>query len=290
MAALGYYIALPLLYLVSFLPFPLLYLLSDVFYFLMYTVVGYRKKVVFKNLRNSFPDKTDDEIKKLAKAYYHYLCDMTLEIFKTLTISRKAMLRHCNFDEASLKLFKSLAEQNKSAILTMGHLGNWEWAGNVYSILRQQQLSVIYHPLSNKHFNRLMYQMRTRFGTRLVPMRNILKDILNNRDKTTVTVFISDQTPPPEKAHWMTFLNQETPVFKGTEVIAKKLNYPVLYATIKRIKRGYYNISVVMLEENPENTADGYITELHTKRLEKDILAQPEVWIWSHRRWKHKRK
>lgn len=241
------------------------------------------------NLRNSFPDKSEQQLKQLAAKYYKYLCDMTLETFKTLTISKEEMIKHCYFEEGALELLNSFAEQNKSAILTMGHLGNWEWSGNSFSILGKQRLYVIYHPLSNRHFDGLIYRMRSRFATGLIPMNNVFKEMIRNRRETSLTAFIADQTPQPDNAYWMTFLNQDTPVFKGTELIAKKLDYPILYATIKRKKRGYYGITIELLVEHPKDTAEGEITELHTRRLEKDILTQPEVWIWSHRRWKHKR-
>lgn len=240
-------------------------------------------------MRNSFPKKSEEEIQKLAKGFYKYLCDITLETFKTLTISKKAMLKRCWFDKESLRILNDFAEQNKSGILTMGHLGNWEWSGNSFSLLCKQQLYVIYHPLSNKHFDKLLYNMRTRFGTGLIPMDNVFRGMLKNRTETTLTAFIADQTPPPDNAYWMTFLNQDTPVFKGTEVIATKMNYPVLYATVERKKRGYYEIHVELLAENPKSLGDGELTELHTRRLEKDIRVFPETWIWSHRRWKHKR-
>ena len=214
---------------------------------------------------------------------------MTLETFKGLTISKDNLYRRCKFNERSLALFDEYQKANQSAILTMGHLGNWEWSGSSFSILNKHHLYVLYHPLTNKHFDRLIYNMRTRFGTGLIPMRTAFKEMLKNRNELTLTGFISDQTPSPKAAHWMQFLNQDTPVFKGTEVIAKKLNLPILYATIKRVKRGFYEINIEELVKDSKNTEDGYITELHTKRLEKDILAQPEVWIWSHRRWKHKR-
>lgn len=289
MAAIGYYIALPFLYLISILPFPLMYLLSDFFFIVIYHIVGYRKSVVMTNMKNSFPEKSEHELKQLAEKYYKYLCDMTLETFKTLTISKKEMVKRCIFDKDSLDLLNSFAERNKSTILTMGHLGNWEWSGNSFSILGKQPLYVIYHPLSNKYFDGLIYRMRSRFGTGLIPMQSVFKEMVRKRHETNITAFIADQTPQPDNAYWMTFLNQDTPVFKGTEMIAKKLDCPILYATIKRVKRGYYNIFIEQLVENPNDLPDGEITELHTKRLEKDIFAQPEVWIWSHRRWKHKR-
>lgn len=289
MAALAYYISLPFLYLISMLPFPALFLLSDFLCFIIYTIIGYRKGVVMTNLRNSFPEKSEVELKKLAGKYYQHLCDVTLETFKGLTISKKTMIKHCYFTNKSLELLNSFADRNKSIILTMGHLGNWEWSGASFSILGKQQLDVIYHPLSNLHFDKLIYRMRTRFGTRLVEMQQVYKHMLQQKDEITITAFISDQTAQPNRAHWMEFLNQDTPVFKGTEFIARKLNYPVVYAAVRKVKRGYYEMNIETLEEQPAETPIGYITELHTKRLEKDILDLPETWIWSHRRWKHKR-
>lgn len=289
MAALIYYISLPFIYLLSILPFRILYLLSDALYFILYHCIGYRKEVVYQNLHNSFPGKSDSELRAIRKAYYRYLCDLTLETFKTLTISKKSMLKHCTFSTQASELFSKLADEKKSIVLVMGHLGNWEWAGNSFSITCKQQLYVIYHPISNKHFDGLMYRMRTRFGTKLIAMKDTFKEMLRNRNEINATAFIADQTPAPDSAYWTTFLNQDTPIFKGTEVIAKKLNYPVVYANVKKVKRGYYEIFAEILTEESANTTEGQISELHTKRLEKDILATPATWLWSHRRWKHKR-
>lgn len=252
-------------------------------------MLGYRRKVVEQNLRNSFPQKSEREIKAISKRYYKYLCDLFLETFKTLTISRSTMLKHCYFNPAATALFHKLAEENRSFILVMGHLGNWEWAGNTFSMECKHQLYVIYHPLRNKHFDGLMYRMRTRFGTKLIAMKDTFREMLGKRDELNATAFIADQTPSPDKAYWMTFLNQDTPVFMGTEIIAKKIGYPVVYTRIKRVKRGYYEIFAEILIDNPKQTSEGEISAQHTGRLEKDIIDQPEVWLWSHRRWKHKR-
>lgn len=289
MAAIAYYIALPFIYLIALLPFSVMYLLSDFFYVIIYKVLGYRKQVVMTNLRNAFPNKTEQELNKLAAKYYSFLCDVSLETFKVLTMSADDMIKRCSFTDEALELLNSFAKRDKSIILTMGHLGNWEWSGSSFSIQGKQQLNVIYHPLTNKHFDNFLYNMRSRFGTGLIAMDNVFKAMVRNRNKTTITGFIADQTPPPDNAYWMDFLNQDTPVFKGTELIAKKLNYPVVYAAVKRVKRGYYKIFIEQLVETPKDTTDGEITRLHTKRLEKDIIELPETWIWSHRRWKHKR-
>lgn len=251
--------------------------------------MGYRKQIVLTNLRNAFPEKNEDEIQKLCKAYYHYLCDLFLETFKTLTISRTAMLKHCKFNESIIDIFNKLEQEQKSAILILGHLGNWEWAGNSFSLLFKQQLYVIYHSLANKHFNGLMYNMRTRFGTKLIAMNDTFKAMVALRKETNVTAFIADQTPPPQNAYWTNFLNQDTPVFWGTEKIARKLDYPVVYVQVKKIKRGYYEVFGEVLVEHPGLTEEGEISEIHTRKLEQDIIEQPSTWLWSHRRWKHKK-
>ena len=289
MSKIGFYIALPLLYFISILPFSLFYLLSDILYLLIYKVVGYRKKVVYENLKNSFPEKSHKELKEIEKKFFHYLCDLVLETLKTLTISKKEALRRCAFNENAIAIFKQLNDEKKSCILVMGHFGNWEWAGSSFSLLNSQQLYVIYHPLSNKYFDKLMYNMRSRFGTKLYAMKDTMREMIRNRHEINATAFIADQTPSPEGAYWTTFLNQDTPVFWGTEKIAQKLNYPVLYATVNRKKRGYYEVNVEYLVKNPKDTNEGEISELHTRKLEKDIIAQPEIWLWSHRRWKYKR-
>ncbi|MDP4131188.1 MAG: lysophospholipid acyltransferase family protein [Bacteroidota bacterium] len=291
MPAVLYYFTLPFIYLLSVLPFSLLYLLSDLVYYLLYYVLGYRKRVVMQNLRNSFPEKTEKEILAIARRFYRYFCDLFLETFKTLSISPKTMLKHCWLDADSLRLFGELAAENQSIMVVMGHQGNWEWAGNSFSLVCKHQLYVIYHPLSNKYFNGLVYKMRTRFGTKLIAMKDTLRDMLNNRDELSATAFIADQSPQPDRAYWMNFLNQDTPVFLGIEKIALKIRYPVVYVAIKRVKRGYYSMHAERIELPlpADSSRLGEITELHTGKLEADIRKQPETWLWTHRRWKHSR-
>lgn len=289
MKAFVYYLTLPFIILLVLLPFPLLYGLSNVLFFLLYYVIGYRRKIVMQNLRNAFPEKTEEERLQIAVKYYRYLCDLTLETFKTLIISKSTALKRCKMNTEAQVLFDTYEKQGQSIIIVMGHFGNWEWGGNTFSISCKQQLYVIYHPLSNPYFNRLICGMRTRFGAKLYPMKDAFRDMVKNRAEVTATAFIADQTPPPETAYWTTFLNQDTPVFRGTEKIAQKMNFPVVYLTIKRLKRGYYEMFAESLFAEPKNTADGEISEVHTQKLAADILLEPEIWLWSHRRWKHKR-
>ncbi|HXB10416.1 MAG TPA: lysophospholipid acyltransferase family protein [Bacteroidia bacterium] len=289
MSVILYYLALPFIYLVSILPFPLLYLVSDGLYVLLYYILGYRKNIVLTNLRNAFPNKSEQEINRIRKDFYHYLCDLFLETFKTLTISKNSMVKHCAFNADALALFAKYAEKQQAIVLVMGHWGNWEWAGNSFSILCKNQLYVIYHPLHNKNFDTLIYNMRSRFGTKLIAMRETVREMIKLKGEVTATAFIADQTPPPEGAYWTTFMSQDTPVFTGTEKIARKMNYPVVYAKVKRVKRGFYEVFAETLVEESAKTKEGEISEMHTRILEKDITAQPEIWLWSHRRWKHKR-
>ena len=287
--AISYFLILPFIYLIALLPFPVLYLFSDLVYFLLYRVLGYRRKVVRENLVNSFPEKTEKEISEIEGRFYRYFCDLFLETFKTLTISKENMVKHCEFIPETLAVFNQLAEENQSFMIAMGHFGNWEWGGNTFSICCKHQLYVIYHPLTNKYFDGLTYRMRTRFGTRLIAMKDTLREMLKNRKDLTATAFISDQAPLPDRAYWMDFLNQETPVFLGIEKIALKIRYPIVYITIRRVKRGYYRVFAERIELPSTLQKTGTITEIHTRRLETDIRSQPENWLWTHRRWKHQR-
>jgi Kdo2-lipid IVA lauroyltransferase/acyltransferase len=287
LSAVFYYISLPFIYLLAILPFPVLYLFSDFVFILLYHLLRYRRKIVHENLTNSFPEKTEKEIGVIEERFYRYFCDLFLETFKTLTISKEDMVRHCEFLPETMDIFNKLASENQSFMVVMGHFGNWEWGGNTFSICCKHQLYVIYHPLTNRYFNGLIYRMRTRFGTRLIPMKDTLRDMLKNRNELSATAFIADQSPLPDRAYWMRFLNQDTPVFLGIEKIALKIRYPIVYITIRRVKRGYYKVHAEKIELPSVIQETGAITEIHTRRLEADIRSQPENWLWTHRRWKH---
>jgi Kdo2-lipid IVA lauroyltransferase/acyltransferase len=284
-----YFLVLPLIYLISLLPFPIFYGICDFMFVIIYYVTGYRKKVVLQNLRNAFPEKSEKEINDISRRFFRYFCDLLLETFKTLTVSKKTALKHCKLTPEAKAVFERCANENKSIMIVMGHYGNWEWAGNAFSLECKHHLYVVYHPLSNKYFNGLIYRMRTRFGTGLIAMKDTFRDMVQHKSELSATAFIADQTPAPSSAYWTNFLNQDTPVFWGTEKIARKLNYPVVYARVQRVKRGFYEISAHTLFEEPAKTAEGEISEAHTRALEQDIQAAPEYWLWSHRRWKHKR-
>jgi KDO2-lipid IV(A) lauroyltransferase len=287
MNKVAYYLILPFIYGVAFLPFSLLYVVSDFLRFVLFQGIGYRKKVVLENLKNAFPQKTEPEIQTIANKFYIYFCDLVVESLKTLTITSKDLKQHVSFQD--LSLFERYYKQKQSIIVVMGHYGNWELCGARFALENLHQLFIIYHPLSNKYFNQLAYRMRTRLGNGLYSMQETLRGMIKNKDKCTATAFIADQSPAPETAYWTNFLSQDTPFFTGMAKIAKKMNYPVVYVRIRREKRGKYHVESELLIENPSTISENDITELYVKRLEKDITKQPEIWLWTHRRWKHKR-
>lgn len=284
LSALSYYLALPFIYAISLLPFPLLYRLSDGLYLLLFRVVKYRRKVVMTNLRRSFPEKTDEELQAISRSFYRHLADLTLETLKTLTISPKQLRKHVTLGDCSA--LEHYHRQNQSVILVMGHYGNWELAGARFALEPLHTLYVIYHPLRNARFEQLFFRMRTRLGNRLYPMKSALRGIMRDRGRLTATAFIADQSPPASGAYWTRFLNQDTAIFTGTEKIARKMGYPVIYVSVKRPRRGLYYVDTEVLSDDPAGTAENDISEWQTRRLERDIIERPEFWLWTHRRWK----
>jgi Kdo2-lipid IVA lauroyltransferase/acyltransferase len=285
MQALTFYLLYPFIYLVASLPFPLLYKLSDFAYYVL-RLSGYRKEVVLNNLKNSFPEKNSQEIEAISKQYFHYLCDLILETLKTLTMTEKQARERCTFHNADW--LDKLHEQKQSFIIVMGHYGNWEWAGPSFTLNTKFQLVVIYRPLSHKYFEKMMVRMRTKFGTRITPAAQTLRDMVANRGQLTATAFIADQTATWNNPYWTTFLNQPTNIFTGPEKLATKFNYPVVYMKVQRPRRGHYEVIPELLFANSKETKEGEISETFTKRLEKEIITDPSIWLWSHKRWKHK--
>lgn len=285
MQAFLYYLFYPLIYLIASLPFGIMYAVSDFFYWVL-RLSGYRKKVILTNLRNSFPEKTEAEIQILFRDFCHHLCDIVFETLKTLTMTEKEARARCVFHKAAW-LDQLFAEQ-KSVIVLLGHYGNWEWAGPSFTLNNDCQLVVIYRPLSNVYFEKMMYRMRTKFGTRIAPAAATLREMVANRGKKTATALIADQSAFGD-GYWTTFLNQETAVYNGPEKLARKFNYPVVYMHVSKPRRGYYEVRPELLFSRPVDTAEGEILETFTRKLEEEIIARPSLWLWSHRRWKYKR-
>ncbi|NVO04155.1 MAG: lysophospholipid acyltransferase family protein [Bacteroidetes bacterium] len=283
------YFLISLIWFFSLLPFKILYFFSDFLYLLIYYVFGYRKKEVKVNLVNSFPNKSAEELKKIEKKYYHNLCDLIVEIAKIRHISQKQLLSRIQFKNK--EIVNGFIEQGKSVFVVTGHIGNWEWTGMSFPLNFNARVIAVVKPLTNKFFDNYFYFLRTRFTSEgPVPFKQTLRALIKHKNEKTITVLASDQTPAKEEIeYWTTFLNQDTPVFLGTEKMAKALDVVVLFFTNKRVKRGYYEIEFSTITNRPKETKEFEITESHVNLLEKFINNNPDNWLWSHRRWKHKK-
>jgi len=288
MIVLNYLLA-GLIWIISIMPFFILYSISDFLFLFFYYVIRYRKKVVFTNLRNSFPDKSEKEIKKIARKFYHNLCDLIVEVMKGKTISSKRMLRRIRYK--NLDIVDRLYNEGRSVLAVCGHIGNWEWVGMSMKYVLKHKFFAVIKPLTSKFWNNYMTKLRLRFaGEGLIPFKQTFRVLVKNREHPTLTLLAGDQTPTKsEIEYWTTFFNQDTPLFIGTEKIAKSLDMAVLFFNIQRIKRGRYEVEISVLTENPKKTADNEITEMHVRALENAIQKHPDNWLWSHKRWKHKR-
>jgi Kdo2-lipid IVA lauroyltransferase/acyltransferase len=289
MSSISFYLLYGTLRLLAFLPLRALYLISDLLYLLTYYFPGYRKEIVFGNLRNSFPEKNPEEITRIAKGFYRHLCDFIIESVYLTGMDEKEIRRRVRYKNP--EVVEKYLKQGKHTAAVLGHYGNWEWMCG-YPLLTGYDCIVIYRQLKNKTFDRLMLDIRRRFGARLVPMKMVARKIyeLDSQGTATITAFMSDQTPPREKSlFWMDFLNQDTPVYIGAERLARKLNMAVVYFLLRKVKRGYYEFEFIPLFDDGSATSEGEITRAHVKLLEKHIRETPEFWLWSHRRWKIRR-
>lgn len=271
----------------SLLPLGVLHLLADVFYVLVYYVFGYRKKVVRENLMNSFPEKKLEEIIEIEKRFFKYLASLIFEVIKMRTISEKELKKRLKF--TNVDLVEAYLQNNESVLFCASHYGNYEWVCMGIGMAFSGQHYPIYKPLSNEVFDNWFLKMRSRYGNRMVSMRQTIRAIQSTKNEPTMFTFGSDQAPSREDSHyWTTLLHQEASIQLGLEKIAKKTNRPVFYLKTKYIKRGYYEVDCVPICLEPAKTAAFEITEMHTRFLEDTIKEEPAYWLWSHRRWKYK--
>ncbi len=272
----------------SLLPFWILYIFSDFCYFVIYKIVGYRTKVVRGNIQRSFPNKTAAEVKKIESQFYHHFCDLIIESIKGFSISSdEAKKRMIN---ENTDLLNTYYEQGRDIILVGGHYGNWE----LYAVAIGQQIKhqpvALYTPLVNKYLDNKVRDSRSKFGLNMLSNSEIKSIMIDKNSEPKAVIFGADQSPRKDQnAYWLTFLNQDTGVQYGAEKFAKDNNCVVIFGNIYKQKRGYYKAGYQLICENPNETDYGFITETHTKMLEKDIIAAPPFWLWSHRRWKHQR-
>jgi KDO2-lipid IV(A) lauroyltransferase len=273
---------------ISILPFRLLYIFSDGIYGIIYYIIRYRINVTRENLQNSFPDKSLDEIILIEKQYYHYMTDLLLEGLKGLSMTDEEILKRHKIlnPEVPNRFFK----EGKSLICVSGHYGNWEWLVFSGNIQIDHLVVGIYKSINNPYIEAYMKRRRGRNNCYLAPTTETYETYKKLKDQPSLFLMFADQSPSNLRdCYWIDFLNQDTPTLHGPEKYAKKYNYPVVYLDMQVVKRGYYELTFTTLVEEPTLAPEGKITELYMKKLEEVIEKEPAYWLWSHRRWKHKR-
>ena len=282
LAAFAYYVfVIPL----SLLPLPVLYLLTDFFYLIVITIVPYRKKVIDGNLKRSFPDLSDKERNSIKRKYYRHFTNLLAEGIKNLTISKSSLKRR--FTVRNPEVMDELASKNKNVLLVSGHYNNWEWLITSQSLLFPFEAYGIGMPLTSKFWDKKVNARRSRFGMNVIHAGNYREALAKKTDRPKSVLVLSDQSPgDSRKSYWTNFLNQETAVLFGAEMMANELDYAVVYFTTHRTKRGYYEMELELVTDEAKTLSWGEITEKHVRLLEREILNKPQYWLWSHKRWK----
>jgi KDO2-lipid IV(A) lauroyltransferase len=275
------------LYLISLLPFWLLYFISDIFFVIIYYLVGYRRKVVQQNLENAFPEKTIQERRQIERKFYRHFADLIVETIKTISISPEELSRRVV--PTNPNIVEYLLKIDKSIIAVAGHYCNWEMAALNVTAVTDKKFMIIYKPLSNSIFDRFFIKVRSRFRGIPVAMKMVFRKMVELKNEATITVLLGDQTPVKHDATYFTnFLNQPTAVFLGPEKMAKTLDCMVVFYDMRKVKRGYYNYTVIPLVDDAKKTEPYEITKAHVRYLDSVIREEPQYWLWSHRRWKFK--
>ena len=280
-----YYFFYGFLYLVSLLPMRVLYGLSDVFYLIIYHGLGYRKKVVMDNLEKAFPEKTPAERLRIAKKFYHNFIDSFIEVVKLVSASEAFLHRRFTVDMSALE---EVYATGKSCQLHLGHTFNWEWGQIVLTKLTKYKILVVYMPIGNKTFERLFYKLRTRSGNAFLPATHMRESITPYLGTQYLLGLVADQSPGKmHSAYWCNFLGRPTPFASGPEKGARCSNLPVVFASIEKPRRGYYHATLQLATPDAGALPEGALTYQYVHYLEEVIRRQPDMWLWSHRRWKH---
>jgi KDO2-lipid IV(A) lauroyltransferase len=284
---LGYCFFVCLARIVSFMSFSAIHRLATLLYYML-RLTRYRKNIIMSNLTRSFPNKTKAEIVALKNNYLRFMSDYIMESIKCVSISKEQVMQRVKV--VNIELLERYQEQGISCIATAGHYGNWELCGLAAALVTPQMLVGVYKPLTHKHIEAYMSKVRQKWGLRLVPMWDIEQSFIDQKHHPSVHIMVGDQSPrDPNKAYWTRFLNQDTAYHFGIEKYAKQHNYPVIFCKVSCPARGFYQVELVELVANPASHAPTEITEICKTFLETIINENPTPWLWSHRRWKHKK-
>jgi len=290
MNLLIYILVYPIIWLLSILPFRILYFISDGVYLLVYYVIGYRKKVVLSNLKIAFPDKTDKELIKISKQFYHHFVDIFIEMIKSFTISEKEINEHYKY--TNVELLTDLYKDGKSAILSGAHYGNWEWIINLPSKIDYKGYAA-YTKVNNTYFENKILKTRERFGVFFKPTAYIISEIDKNSKEYIQSLYglLSDQSPQLKKTfYWSEFLGVKVPIHTGAEMLAKKYDLNIVFMEVKKVKRGYYETTFSLITNDAKKYKDYELTDKFLNKVEKQIKERPEFYFWTHKRFKHKDK
>ena len=286
-----YYIVFAIWYTFSLLPMRVHYVFSDILYMLLYKIAGYRTKIVRKNLKASFPEKDETELRQIEKRFYRWFCDYLVETVKMFSMSEKEISRRMQFE--GIEQINDDFRRGRSISVFLGHYCNWEWVCSLgLHIIPEGTAAQLYHPLESKLMDRLFLYSRERFKAHSIEMKEAFKILAawQKQGRHTVTGYIADQAPGFSSMHyWPFFLNHDTPAYTGGERIARVLDTSVYYFDISRPRRGYYVAKAVKMTDEPRNEPKFSITEQYYRLLENSIHRQPELWLWSHNRWKRTR-
>lgn len=290
MQRLLYILVYPFLWLLSKLPMPVLYAISTALFCLNFYLIGYRKKVVEENLALVFPEKSQKEREVIAKNFFKHLSDLIVETIKSFTISEREIRKR--FVVINAPILDKYYENNRSILLMAGHYGNWEWTG-ILNKLMQHRAHAVYKPMESPQFDALVKKTREHFGGTIVSNKKIVSVLFRKHKlgEKTLTYILSDQTPKLGNYKYHdTFLGIDVPMFTGTEELAKRLDFAVLYLQVEKVRRGFYQASFIRLTDHPNEFPDFQITRMFFDALEEQIREKPEYYLWSHKRWKHREK
>lgn len=268
-------------------PFPLIYIKSDIVFFLMYHVFRYRKTIVTNNLKRAFPDKSEKVIRQIRRRFYRHLTDVFYETAKGMTASDKALDKR--YKILNPEIANQFAEKKQNVLFLATHYGNWEWGIQCFNRQLKHQIVSLYLPLKNKWSESYGLKKRTRSGMKMVAIQETKEAFKIQSDNGLGFILAADQTPSNmARAHWVSFMGQDTPCIHGPEAYGRKLEYPLVFIDIRKVKRGHYEIQLEEMPFDPEQDAQGQLTCKYMKRLEQVLHETPEYWLWSHRRWKRK--
>jgi len=272
--------------LISKLPFGALYAISDFLYFIGYRLIGYRRKMVWKNLKNSFPEKGDIELRQIEKDFYRNLCDYAVETLKLLTISRDELEKRLVFTNPDV-LMKHAAN-GQSVLNLASHHFNWEWLLTTASIIFPVETDFVYQPVNNAFFERISLESRTRFGARAIKRDEVAREMVKRKNVVRNVALVGDQYPgyKHDKKFPTKFMNQDTVFFYGSYQVAILTQFPMVYNRVRKIKRGYYEVTSLQLANPPYDKNDNSVLEKYIHEVERAIRERPSEWLWSHNRWK----